>query len=157
MGEREVEDTRTGVSGSRESLPTRTTPRAIGFRRGNRAGRTLEMSSSLSRASASASASERVRPGRRRHPAWDANERFRHPAWRFDSDFDEIFFRVIFFIHKRAKRSETDEENIFSTSRSPSPSPRPSRLTSTRNSVPTRVVVNPRSSRSVMKRTPSAK
>merc|ERR1712216_217521 len=40
---------------------------------------------------------------------------------------------------------------------SPSPSPRLSRLTSTRNSVPTRVGANPRSSRLATKRTPSVK
>jgi hypothetical protein len=51
---------------------------------------------------------------------------------------------------------ETDDYD-FSLDRRPSLSPRPSRLTSTRNSVPTRAVANPRSSRSAMKRTPSAK
>ena len=60
----------------------------------------------------------------------------------------------------RAQCAGTDEcvRCIFARARRrPSLSPRRSRLTSTRNSVPTRVVVSPRSSRSVTKRTPSVK
>ena len=60
----------------------------------------------------------------------------------------------------RAQCAVTDEcvNCIFARARRrPSLSPRRSRLTSTRNSVPTRVVVSPRSSRSVTKRTPSVK
>ena len=48
-------------------------------------------------------------------------------------------------------------ELYLCANRRPSLSPRRSRLTSTRNSVPTRVVVSPRSFRSVTKRTPSVK
>ena len=62
------------------------------------------------------------------------------------------------FLHlSRTKYSPKEKLSSFTTRNSPSPSPRLSRLTSTRNSVPTRAGANPRSSRLATKRTPSVK
>ena len=66
-------------------------------------------------------------------------------------------FFWIFCISLEQNTHQSEKLSSFTTRNSPSPSPRLSRLTSTRNSVPTRAGANPRSSRLATRRTPSVK